>query len=70
MTSQPGQQTIALNILPNISESRGNQTMKFHQLIEFNMRITFVEKSYSKNGEENIPRPFSENSKFSISLDQ
>ena len=44
--------------------------MKFDQLIEFNMIITFVEKSYSKNGEENIPRPFSENSKFITSLDQ
>ena len=29
MTPQPGQQTIAIHILPNISRSKGNQTMKF-----------------------------------------
>ena len=38
MTSQPGQQTIAIHTLPNISRSKGNQTMKFNQLIEHNMR--------------------------------
>ena len=34
MTSQPGLQTIAIHILSNISQSKGNQTMKFGQLIE------------------------------------
>ena len=34
MMSQPGQQTIAIHILPNISRSKGNQTMKPGQLIE------------------------------------
>ena len=34
MTSQPGQQTIAIHILPNISRSKGNQAMKFGQVIE------------------------------------
>ena len=29
MTSQPVKQTIAINILPNISRGKGNQTMKF-----------------------------------------
>ena len=29
MTSQPGLQTIAIHIFPNISQSKGNQTMKF-----------------------------------------
>ena len=38
MTSQPGLQTIAIYILPNISQSKGNQTMKFGQLIEYNKR--------------------------------
>ena len=28
MTSQPAQQTITIQILPNISRSKGNQTMK------------------------------------------
>ena len=34
MTSQTGQQIITIQILPNISRSKGNQTMKFGQLIE------------------------------------
>ena len=59
MTSQPGQQTIAINMLPSISRSKGNQTVKFGQLIECNTRNIFPEKSYTKCGEENIPRPFS-----------
>ena len=49
--------------------SKGNQTMKFGQLIEYNMRNTFLEKSYTKCGGETIPRPFSKISKLSISLD-
>ena len=38
MTSQPGLQTTAIHILPDISQSKGNQTMKFDQLIEYNKR--------------------------------
>ena len=45
-------------------------TMKFGQLIEYNMRNIFVEKSYTKCGGETVPRPFSQKSKLSISLDQ
>ena len=33
MTSQLGKQTIAISILPNMSLSKGNQTMKFGQLV-------------------------------------
>ena len=29
MTSQPTKQTIAIDILPNISRQKGNQAMKF-----------------------------------------
>ena len=29
MISQPGSQAIAIHILPNISQSKGNQAMKF-----------------------------------------
>ena len=36
MTSQPGLQIIAIHILPNISQPKGNQTMKFGQLIKYN----------------------------------
>ena len=31
MTPQPGKQIIAIQISPNISGSKGNQTMKFGQ---------------------------------------
>ena len=45
MTSQPGKQTITIHMLHNISRSKGSQTMKFGQLIEFNMRNIFLENS-------------------------
>ena len=44
--------------------------MKFRQLIEYNMKNTFVEKSYTKRVGETIPRPLSKKSKLSIYLDQ
>ena len=70
MTSQPDKQTIVIHILPNISRSNGNQTMKFGQLIEYNMKNIFLYKSYTKCGGETSPRPFSGKLKLSISLDQ
>ena len=70
MTSQPGEQTVVTHILPNISRSKFNQTMKFDQLTECNMRNIFLEKSYTKCDGETSPRPFSEKLKLSISLDQ
>ena len=71
MTSQPGSQTIGIQILPNISRSKRNQTMRFGQLIinKYNMRNISVEKSYKKSGGETIPRPFSIKSRLNISLD-
>ena len=45
MTSQPGQETIVIHILPNILKSKGNQAIKFGQLIEYNMRTIFLGKS-------------------------
>ena len=33
MTSQPGQQTNTIHILPNISQSKDSQVMKFGQII-------------------------------------
>ena len=70
MTSQSGKQTVAIHILPNISSSKGNQRMKFGQLIEYNMRNVFLEKSYIKCGKDTIPKPFPKNSKLTTSLDQ
>ena len=56
--------------LLNISRSKGNQTMTFGQLIEYNLRNIFAEKSYAKCAAETIPRLLSKKSKLSISLDQ
>ena len=56
--SQPGQQTIAIHILPNILRSKGNQAIKFGQLIDYDMRNIFPEKSYTRCDEETSPRPF------------
>ena len=44
MSSQAGQQIITIHILPNMSKSKGNQPIKYKQLIEYNvtnMNITF-----------------------------
>ena len=70
MTSQPGQQTIVIHTLLNISRSKGNQTMKFGPLIECNMSNIFLGKSNTKWGGKTSPRLFSEKLKLSISLDQ
>ena len=37
-----------MHMLPNISGSRGNQTMKFGQLIEYDKKNIFLENSYIK----------------------
>ena len=44
MTSQPGLETIAIHILSNISQSKGNQTMKFGQLTEYSKRNIILQK--------------------------
>ena len=48
MTSQPGLQTIPIQVLPNISQTKDNQIMKFGQLIEYNKRNIFVKKLCGK----------------------
>ena len=67
---QPGKQTTEIHILLNISISKKNQTTKYDQLIEYNMRHIFLEKSYTKCGEQFIPRSSSRKLNVSISLDQ
>ena len=46
------------------------KTMKFGQLIEYNMRKILIEKSYPKCGGETSPKLLSKKSKLSISLNQ
>ena len=70
MTSHPGQQTILIRILPNILKSKGNQTMKFGKLMEYNMRNIFLDKSNSKCGGENSLRSFSGKLRMNVYLDQ
>ena len=62
--------TIVMHILPNISRSKDNQTMKFGQLTECNMRNIFPEKSSTKYDKETSLRTFSEKLKLNISLYQ
>ena len=42
MMLQPGQQTISIHILPNISRSKGNQTMKHGHVIEYYIENNFL----------------------------
>ena len=44
--------------------------MKYGQLIEYNMRNIFFEKSFTKWDGETIPRSFSEESESSVSQGQ
>ena len=48
MTLQTGQQIITIHILPNTSRGKDNQTMKFNQLKEYNMRNIFFLKIIQK----------------------
>ena len=57
MMSQPGQQTIAIHILPNISWSKSNLKMKLGQLIDFNKRNIFLQKLCRKWVRETSSRP-------------
>ena len=60
MTSQPTKLTVAIHKLLNISRSKGDQKMKFRQLIiECKMTNIFLEKSYKKYGGETIHISFS-----------
>ena len=49
MTSQPGEKTFAIHILLNILRNKGNQTIKFGQLIE-----TFFLKSHTQIAVEKL----------------
>ena len=44
MTTQAGQQLITIKILQNISRSKGNQTIKFGQLLKYNIIFKIYEK--------------------------
>ena len=69
MTSQPGKQTIGIHILPNISPRKDNETMKFGQLITYNMRNFFL-KNHTENVVGKLFLNSSKKSNLSIPLDQ
>ena len=48
MTSQAGQQIIKIHKLPNISRIKGNQAMKFGQLIRYSTRNIFLRNHAEK----------------------
>ena len=58
MTSQPGGKTIAIHILANISQSKGNQEIKFGQLIEYNQKNIFLQKSSRQEAQKLVPDIF------------
>ena len=58
MTSKPGFQTIAIHILANISQSKGNQTIKFGQLIKYNKRKIFLQNYVENEAERLVPDLF------------
>ena len=58
MKPKAGQQIVTIHILPSISRSEGNNTIKFGHLIEHDMRNIFLGKSHTKCGGEPSPRTF------------
>ena len=61
MISQTGQEIITIDVMPNISRNKGNQTMKFGQFIEYNIIYVFLEKSYIRLGGKVVAEPFIKN---------
>ena len=58
MTAQPGKQTITMHIASNISRNKGNQTVKFGQLIEYNIRNIFLDTFFLMFLRTFFPEPF------------
>ena len=58
MTSQLDLQTIPIHILSNISQSKGNQTMKFGHLIEHNKMNIFLQKLCENESVRLVPDLF------------
>ena len=50
-----------MHILPYILRNKDNETMKFGQLIEYNIKNIFLEKLYKNVLEKLFPDPFLKN---------
>ena len=66
MTSQTEQKITAIHMVSNISRSKGNQTIKFSQSIEYSMGNIFLEKPHTKCRGEASSRSFYKKSKLII----
>ena len=58
MTSLPGLQTVAIHTFANISQSKGNQTMKFSQLIEYYKANIFLQNYAENEARRLVPELF------------
>ena len=56
MTSKTKRQAVLINIFSDISKSKGDQVMKFNQLIEKSTRNIFLQKSCKKHDRESSSR--------------
>ena len=61
MNSQIGKQKNTIHILSNISRSKGTQTIKFGQLMKYNMRKIFLENHAQNVVEKLALKPFLKN---------
>ena len=68
-TSQSEKETIEMHVLPSISRNKGNQTIKFGQLIGYNTSNIFLEKSTQILVANLFPDLFQRKSKLKVSLD-
>ena len=66
MTSQTRQEIFTTYTFPNISRSKSDQTMKFSQFIEYNMRNIFLQNHTQNGVEKAFPDPFIEKKKKKI----
>ena len=57
MTTQTGKQVTTICILPNISRSKGNQKIKFGQVMKNIVRNTFSVKLCRKQSRKTSSRP-------------
>ena len=57
MTSQPGYQAMVIHTLPNTSQSKSSQTLKYGQVMEHNKKNIFLQKSSEKWGRETSSIP-------------
>ena len=58
MTSQLGLETVTIHVFPNISRSKGNQTMKVARVIKYQNRNIFLRKSCTKKAGRLVPDLF------------